>query len=321
MRKFRQRFAHMGSGRGISALVQELDNAIINADLHRSLAFLNELEIETGASHPDYSEYEAELDKAFEIYAKNLPDTDATLLGQGSGSIASYKNLHRGERCFILGTGPSLSQVDPELLRNEITFGMNFLCKAKSGFSPTYYVAEDPRILEYCAEDIAAISQGAVFLPNYAKRLVPANNNQVYLNCSRCDSEKAELPFFGIDAEKRIWLAGTAGYMALQLALYMGFSRVYLLGFDHDYQIPASSLLSVDNEIIYQEEDKNHFPPASFPQDHSWRLPRLDRLDLAYEQAAYVYGKKGSEIVNCTPHSKLDVFPKSQLEEVLKTPG
>ena len=35
------------------------------------------------------------------------------------------KNLHAGERCFVLGNGPSLRQVDLSLLSNEFIFTVN----------------------------------------------------------------------------------------------------------------------------------------------------------------------------------------------------
>ena len=34
-------------------------------------------------------------------------------------------NVHRGQRCFIVGNGPSLNQTDLSLLRGEYTFTTN----------------------------------------------------------------------------------------------------------------------------------------------------------------------------------------------------
>ena len=327
MKIFRQRFAHMGSRRGMASLIRELDNSICSGDLGRALAFLNELELESGDSHPDYPVYEEELRKAFEIYSKDIFDTDPLLTQReqkdlNTSSIETYKNLHSGQSCFILGTGPSLAQIDPEILSGEITFGMNLLCKTanKRGFKPSYYVAEDRHILEYCSEDIAALTSCKVFLPNYARQIIRQTPNQIHVNSVRYESGKAELPCFGLNADRRIWLTGSAAYMAMQLAYYMGFSTIYLLGFDHDYKIPSQSILSIDNEIIYREQEQNHFPDARFPQNYIWRLPRLNMLDCAYEQARHVYEKHGRKIINCTPTSKLRLFPLKDITEAIKSP-
>src|SRR5690625_3210612 len=40
------------------------------------------------------------------------------------------KNKHKGEKCFIVATGPSLTIEDLEKLQNEITFSMNSICFA-----------------------------------------------------------------------------------------------------------------------------------------------------------------------------------------------
>ncbi len=39
--------------------------------------------------------------------------------------LAALKDIHRGERCFIIGNGPSLKQTDLSRLKDEFTFGMN----------------------------------------------------------------------------------------------------------------------------------------------------------------------------------------------------
>ncbi len=34
-------------------------------------------------------------------------------------------NIHHGQRCFIIGNGPSLQRTDLTKLKDEFTFGMN----------------------------------------------------------------------------------------------------------------------------------------------------------------------------------------------------
>jgi hypothetical protein len=42
-----------------------------------------------------------------------------------SARLAALKDAHRGERCFLIGNGPSLKQTDLSLLKNEFTIGTN----------------------------------------------------------------------------------------------------------------------------------------------------------------------------------------------------
>ena len=67
--------------------------------------------------------------------------------------IKSLKECHKGERCFIIGSGPSIIKMDLTLLKNEITFDHNgfYLIAEKVGFLPTYYVVE----VQFPAEDNA----------------------------------------------------------------------------------------------------------------------------------------------------------------------
>jgi hypothetical protein len=49
------------------------------------------------------------------------------------------------ERCWVLGTGPSLDRVDLNLLKNEVTIGCN---KIILFFTPTYHYIADSMVVE-----------------------------------------------------------------------------------------------------------------------------------------------------------------------------
>ena len=59
--------------------------------------------------------------------------------------LKALRNTHAGERCFIIGNGPSLNKLDLTLLRSERTFGVNAIYTnyQRMGFYHTYYVVED----------------------------------------------------------------------------------------------------------------------------------------------------------------------------------
>ena len=42
--------------------------------------------------------------------------------------LKKYQNIHKGEKCFIVATGPSLTQSDIELVKDKYTIGVNGLC-------------------------------------------------------------------------------------------------------------------------------------------------------------------------------------------------
>ena len=56
------------------------------------------------------------------------------------------RRRHAGQRCFVIGNGPSLNRQDLAPLRNEVTFVMNAFWKhpiLETGWQPTYFCFAD----------------------------------------------------------------------------------------------------------------------------------------------------------------------------------
>lgn len=64
--------------------------------------------------------------------------------------IKSLEGIHRNERCFIVATGPSLTMEDLQLIKDEVTFGMNSITRIfdKTDWRPTYYGIQDRQVYE-----------------------------------------------------------------------------------------------------------------------------------------------------------------------------
>ena len=99
--------------------------------------------------------------------------------------------------------------------------------------------------------------------------------------------------------------------LILQLAYYMGFSEVYLIGFDHSYQIPADAMVR-GTVIVSNNTDPNHFHPEYFGKGFRWHDPRIDRMELAYHRSKTVFEASGKRILNATVGGKLEVFDRVQ---------
>ncbi len=79
--------------------------------------------------------------------------------------LGELKDIHRGQRCFIIGNGPSLKQTDLSLLKDEFTFGMNriYLGFPEMGFQTTYFLTINSLVIEQCAADIRAPHDAALY--------------------------------------------------------------------------------------------------------------------------------------------------------------
>ncbi|OGO39559.1 MAG: hypothetical protein A2W35_18900 [Chloroflexi bacterium RBG_16_57_11] len=216
--------------------------------------------------------------------------------------MQKYKDRHKGQRCFIIGNGPSLRQMDLGPLNNEFTFGLNriYLIFPKHGFSTTYFVSVNRLVIEQCSQEILALTMPR-FISWYARDYLGFAPNLFYVR----DPNDGTLGF-STDPGKRIWEGATVTYVAMQLAFYMGFQQVILIGVDHSFAttgVPHKVVTSTGN-------DPDHFDPGYFGKNFRWQLPDLEASELFYRQAKQYFEDVGREIVDATVGGKLNVFRK-----------
>jgi len=229
------------------------------------------------------------------------------VLNAAQEKLPQFRDIHRGQRCVIVGNGPSLNKMDLSWLKREITFGMNriFLGLDKFGFKPTYYVAVNPLVLEQSVDGIQAL-KCPKFLSINGLQWVGERDDIHYL-LSRPGFS------FSIDvARDWIWEGHTVTYAAMQLAFYMGFEEVILIGVDHNFPTQGAA----NREVISGGEDPNHFHPDYFGKGMRWNLPDLERSERAYKIAKLIYEGDGRRIVDATAGGHLQVFQKVDWLEV-----
>lgn len=226
------------------------------------------------------------------------------------------------KRCFIIGNGPSLSRTDLEKLKDEVTFATNgfFLKAADLSWTPTFYVVEDHLVAEDRSEDIRKLESWTKLFPaNLAYVLEPDENTTFFDHRPR-----PSFPHgfdFSFEADKQTYAGGTVVYTCLQLAAYFGFTEIYLVGVDADYNIPDDVTVSGDGrvkELDMESDDTNHFHPDYFGKGKRWHQPNVDVMLGAYEEARKQCSARGIVISNATFGGKLDVFPRVAYESVFE---
>ncbi len=232
-------------------------------------------------------------------------------------NLESFRGVYKGRRAFIIGNGPSLKLLDLTKLKNEITFGVNsiFYLFDEMGFKPSFYVVEDKLVAEDRAEEINRLAGMIKIFGSYLKYCLEDRPDIIWANVQFDYGNYPGFPHFSRDAGKELWVGGTVTYLCMQFAYYMGFDRVYLVGFDHNYKIPADA--KVDGTVITSlSDDPNHFHPAYFGKGKRWHDPRLDRMELAYRRAREVFEASGRQILNATAGGKLEIFERIRYEEI-----
>ena len=219
--------------------------------------------------------------------------------------LAALKDVHKGQRAFIIGNGPSLKQTDLTKLKNEFTFGMNriYLLFPELGFSTTYFCSINDLVIEQFNDDILALPMPK-FLAWRSHRhfnpQLPINQVPTFVYTTYTG------PRFSPDVRGRVWEGATVTTLALQLAFHMGFEKVILIGVDHNF----TSKGEANKIVISQGDDPNHVSPNYFGKGIKWQLPDLDTSEIGYAFARDAYQKAGRKVLDATVSGKLTIFPK-----------
>jgi hypothetical protein len=103
----------------------------------------------------------------------------------------------------------------------------------------------------------------------------------------------------------------------LQLAYYLGFQEVVLIGMDFSYTIPPDAVVEGD-VITSASADPNHFHPDYFGPGKVWKDPKLDRVLANYALAKTIYEADGRRIVNATAGGQLELFERVGYSDLIR---
>lgn len=228
--------------------------------------------------------------------------------------VESVRNIHEGHRCFIIGNGPSLIASDLDRLKNEICFGANRIYKIfdKTNWRPTYYCVGDDTLIRNSAKVINEKIVQKKYVGLNKIEIIPKLKDAVYSYFSEeedsHDPDDPILPKFSDDITKCYYQGFTVTYMSLQLAVYMGFKEIYLLGVDNNYSV----MIDPSGKVVRQDGVADHFS-----SDYQTEvIPTLYKFTYAYMAAKKYTDAHGIKIINATRGGKLEVFPREDFDEL-----
>ena len=221
------------------------------------------------------------------------------------GKIKKLKNKYEGERCFIIATGPSMTKEDLVKLKYEYTFGCNSLAKIfpELGWETTFFGIQDQSVYKKLIRDIQNLKSTVLFISNntpFIDRL-SCDNYPYELNIYNQKTETNNFVYkFSDDPFKEVCGGFTIVYSLLQIAVYLGFKEIYLLGCDCNYD---------------DDKAKRHFIESGH-YDPGYKTVGLKMID-AYKVAKQYADNHGVKIYNATRGGMLEVFKRVDLDEVL----
>ncbi len=239
-----------------------------------------------------------------------------TLWRENDERLAKLENMHKDERAFVLGNGPSLSIEDLNKLKNEITFASNkiYLAFEKTDWRPTYYSVVDHLVMRNNQKQINALKGPVKFFPFYLDCCPPPTDNQLIF-FDIVEDYYPHQPGFGTNFINGLHWGATVTYSMIQMASIMGIRELYLLGVDFSFDVPTRT--NATGQLIASGE-QNHFHPDYRPQGELWNMPNLHLHEPPFHKAKKCFEDNGGKIFNATRGGKLEIFPRKSLDSILE---
>lgn len=237
--------------------------------------------------------------------------------------IKHLKGIGKGKRIFLVGNGPSLNDMNLDLLENEDSIAMNRieLIYPKTKWRPTYYI--------FCSSNCGDMRWGK----KWSKSIIKASNepktqpliwdkfkstieskgegklpeSTTYLK-SFSENKVGEDKCFSTNAEERLDKSGTSMNVALQLAYYMEYDEVYLIGIDSNWK-------TATNTLNTKEGDINHFHP-DYHAHIGDGSREFWRMNTTHKTAKKFFDEKGTKIMNAGVNSAIDAYDKIKFEDL-----
>ena len=219
--------------------------------------------------------------------------------------IKELKDSYEGERCFIVCTGPSLTAEDVSKLINDVTFSMNSIVQIynKTLWRPTFYSIIDCLVYDKLKELIDFSVYKYVFIRDKLCRDFNIKGGNIikfpYLPSYLKNKKKSEVQFS--DNPYVIVHDGyTVTFALIQIAIYMGFKKIYLIGCDCNYSGEKSHFVDYGVEIVDNPEND---------------------MITAYKVAKEYADEHGIKIYNATRGGKLEVFERVDFDSLFENTG
>ena len=144
-------------------------------------------------------------------------------------TVAEFKNIHGGRNVFILASGPSLASTDLTPLKRRIVIGLNRSCLVFP--EPNDHCTMGERLFNEYETDLRS-----------QRYLFTLQDRPFGIPLRLLGSEG-----FSRDLTKGIYSGYTVSYFALQLAVYMGFTKVFFVGLDLKHRQGHTHFFGIDH--------------------------------------------------------------------------
>ena len=231
--------------------------------------------------------------------------------------IAQFQGKYAGQRCFLIGNGPSLRAEDLTAIHNAgiPTFAFNRVYNIfdRTPWRPTFYISQDEKMLSGCADTVDALELPVKFIPIQLDWWQDIHiKNALYFNIMGQTAEDPRDFLFSDNAADCLYNSSTGMYTAAQLAAWMGFAEIYLIGVDHHFRISQNS----QGEVIVDNTVKDYFTDKYNEDKANLYIPNTEKSTLTYIAMKQHCQQRGIRVYNATRGGKLEVFPRVEFDSL-----
>jgi hypothetical protein len=228
------------------------------------------------------------------------------------------KNRYQNQKCYLLGNSPSLNNHDLLLLETENVFCLNtfFVHKDFNKIKPNFYVFADPDLYilndsnkDWWMKLIEKASNKGIcfFLPLQLKHtFVHRNliNEKIYFIDFSLRFNKESVKNF--DLSVPINGVQNVLILSIQIAIFLGFKEIYLLGADHDWLNHFGN----EQRHFYDTKETKVENVGADNYPYHWWLNSVNTMFIQYKLIKnHVDNEKKIKIFNASESGVLDIFP------------
>jgi hypothetical protein len=245
---------------------------------------------------------------------------------------ALLKNKHcASRRCFVIGNGPSLGDMDLSPLANELTIGANsFYMHPQADLVNLDYLTcgdasffvDAPRSIEWhrtierrLPNTTLVMNPGILAL---MRRHGVYRNHRVHVYQNGLKALHAEHVHFDFTRPLNVGVT-TGSLLAIPLAIFLGAREIYLIGFDCNWlESYSGSYHFYKTHEIWKEFDSPAADPRTKGQ-YEVELAMALREFRAHAMIAERTRQLGIRVINATRGGRLDTYPRVRYEELFPT--
>ncbi len=237
-----------------------------------------------------------------------------------------YKNIHDGERVFLIANGPSLNSVDLDMIKGEKCIAMNRISMIydKTDWRPTYYLFSSTNVRpdkpwhkqwQKSVKDAISEKSTTCFIADQFRGYLDPYGffsdvkwfNKMSENKPDSDGNISD-NCFSTNVVNRIDKTGTTMNLALQLSYLMGFSEIVFIGADLGWTKDTGTN-SDPNHF-----DKNYVAEILKPEKANNQMRNVHSLSLRY----FLERDKEVKFYNASKKTVLDVYPIIDFKSYVK---